>query len=125
MTTPVPLVLDLWALGHSAGDIVGRLDLPNVKHVERVVRNARSIRDPRAVLHADSNGRLIGRAAYSSVLAAVEVVPSIVALRLPVEKGSPGRPVSLICKNGHPRAGNVIDRSCKTCRQLRDKDRKR
>lgn len=60
--SPVPLVLDLWSLGHSASDIAERLAVPGGrKGVTRIVAHARSIGDPRAVLHCAPNGRLLGR----------------------------------------------------------------
>jgi hypothetical protein len=57
---PIPLVLDLWSLGHIAADIAEKCGLPNAKHVTRIVDNARRLRDPRAVLHCYPNGRVVG-----------------------------------------------------------------
>jgi hypothetical protein len=76
MTVPVPAVLDLWCLGHSAGWIGAALDL-HPKKVTKIVAQARRVGDQRAVLHADKNGRLIGRAGHEPCLAAVEVVPFV------------------------------------------------
>lgn len=59
--TPIPLVLDLWSLGHSAGQIAKMVGLPNRKRVERIVANARKIGDPRAVRHAIGT-RILGKA---------------------------------------------------------------
>lgn len=61
MTVPIPLVLDLWALGHSQKQIAEMVGLPNRKHVERIVANARKIGDPRAVRHAIGT-RILGKA---------------------------------------------------------------
>lgn len=58
---PVPLVLDLYSLGHSAKDVAEKLGLPNGRHVARIVAHARSIADPRAVYHVDRTGRLLGK----------------------------------------------------------------
>jgi hypothetical protein len=57
---PIPLVLDLWALGHSQADVAEKLGLPNGKHVERIVERARQLGDRRAVFHA-TGGRIIGK----------------------------------------------------------------
>lgn len=123
---PIPATLDLWSLGHSAGEVARMLDFPNHKHVARIVEHARSIRDPRAVLHAATNGRLIGRPGHQPMLAAVEVVPSIVALRRSVPKKN-GRPIQEFCKAGHPRtAENVTPaRQCRLCRAIQNKARVR
>lgn len=57
---PIPLALDLWALGHSQSQIAKMLGLPNRKHVERIIANARKIGDPRAVRHAVGT-RILGK----------------------------------------------------------------
>lgn len=58
---PIPLVLDLWSLGHSAGDIAARTGVSR-KSVTLIVHQARRIGDPRAtVLHCYEEGRLAGR----------------------------------------------------------------
>lgn len=57
---PIPLVLDLWSLGHIAADIAEKCGLPNAKHVTRIVDNARRLRDPRSVLHCYPTGRVVG-----------------------------------------------------------------
>lgn len=105
---PIPLTLDLWATGMSAGAIAERLGYPNAKHVTRIIANARKIHDPRAVLHAGKSGRLLGRAGHKPVLAAVEVVPSTTALA---------------CKAGHPQIPRNVYRSggCRLCRLARMK----
>jgi hypothetical protein len=82
---PVPLILDLWSLGHSASDIAARVGLPNGKHVTRIVHDARLIGDPRAVLHMHPRTeRLIGRPGRTGIIArrrskidGIEVVPAI------------------------------------------------
>src|SRR5258706_4875011 len=82
---PVPLILDLWSLGHSASDIAARVGLPNGKHVTRIVHDARLIGDPRAVLHKHPRTeRLIGRPGRTGIIArrrskidGIEVVPAI------------------------------------------------
>lgn len=56
---PIPPVLDLWSLGHSATDICAKLGFPNRRHVERIIERARSIRDPRAVYHV-AGDRILG-----------------------------------------------------------------
>jgi hypothetical protein len=64
---PVSLILDLWSLGHSASDVAERVGCHR-KQVSRIVAQARSIRDPRAVLHKEpGNNRLIGRAGRTGV----------------------------------------------------------
>lgn len=60
MTTPVPLILNLWSLGHTARDIAERVGLPDADHVYRVIDHARDIGDPRAVLHKTVNGKMLG-----------------------------------------------------------------
>lgn len=57
---PIPLTLDLWALGHSAKQIAEALGYPNSKHVTRIVENARSIGDLRACYHAHGT-RILGK----------------------------------------------------------------
>jgi hypothetical protein len=82
---PVPLILDLWSLGHSASQIAEMVGLPNHRQVTRIIRDARSIGDKRAVLHKYSHGdRLIGRPGRDGAIARrrdrindIEVVPAI------------------------------------------------
>ena len=57
---PIPITLDLWALGHSAEQIAEALGYPNGKHVTRIVEKARSLGDPRAVYHAQGT-RILGK----------------------------------------------------------------
>lgn len=60
MTVPIPLILDLWSLGHSANHIADAVGLPNHKHVARIVEHARAIGDVRAVYHAHGT-RILGK----------------------------------------------------------------
>lgn len=109
MTAPVPLVLDLWALGHSARDIGEKLGITR-KRVSKIVEQARDIGDPRAVLHAGKNGNLIGRPGRMAVPPRGEVVPSTAAL---------------VCRAGHPQTRmNVDDHGhCLPCRRIYDRQR--
>ena len=104
---PIPLVLDLWALGHSASDVARKVGLPNHRHVARIVERARSINDPRAVLHAAKNGRLIGRPGRMAAPPLVEIVPSSRALA---------------CHAGHPQTAENIGSqgNCLECGRIRD-----
>jgi hypothetical protein len=98
--SPVPLILDLWSLGHSAGDIAKRLAIASGhKGVTRIVAQARSIGDKRAVLHCGANGRLLGRpgrtgrkvSKYGHKVAGKEVAELLQKPTIPV------------CKRGHER----------------------
>lgn len=104
---PIPLVLDLWALGHSASDVARKVGLPNHKHVTRIVERARSINDPRAVLHAAKNGRLIGRPGRMAAPPFAEIVPSSRALA---------------CRIGHPQTAKNVGAQgkCLECNRIRD-----
>lgn len=103
---PVIAVLDLWSLGHSASDIAEKLPI-TAKRVTLIVARARSLRDPRAVLHACKNGRLIGRAGHMKQAPVAEIVPSMAALA---------------CRRGHPQtAKNVGSQGhCLPCERLRN-----
>lgn len=112
---PIPLVLDLWSLGHSASSIAEKLGFPNFRHIERIVRHARSINDPRATLHASTAGRLIGRPGNGPHPEA-EIVPAITALR---------------CPAGHPKSRENIAHwgasgwgKCRVCQRERQKRKK-
>lgn len=106
---PVPLVLDLWALGHSQKQIAEMVGLPNRKHVERIVANARRLGDKRAVRHSTA-GRIMGKAipfqkrvhGRHKTVDGVEVVPAL------------GKP---LCRRGHPRTPDNLKKSgcCKIC----------
>lgn len=109
-TTPDPVlaILDLWSLGHSAGDIARRMGLPNHKRVTRIVAQARAIRDRRAVLHRAKGGRLLGRFKHNMEL--IERWPEIEIVD------------SLTYACGHVYLG---DGRCRQCVALRDRGRKR
>lgn len=107
---PIPLILDLWSLGHTASVVATMAGLPNHKHVTRIVKHARDIGDKRAVLHVDDSGRLIGRAGH--------------ALRPPVAIPVPALGKAL-CAAGHPRVSDNLSSvgQCKTCKRLKDAER--
>ena len=110
--TPVPLVLDLWSLGHSAGDISNRIGIPR-KRVTFIVAEARSIGDPRAVLHCGQNGRLLGRPGRDGTTirrGAKTVKRKEVAMLLP-------KPTIPVCKRGHEREERG---ECWPCKKIRD-----
>ena len=110
---PVPLIIDLWSLGNSQGQIAEMLGLSSRKVVERIVAKARLIGDKRAVRHA-TGSRILGKgiprekrllARKKRVLDGIEVVPAI-------HKAT--------CVNGHPRLANVTPYgSCLTCRRMK------
>lgn len=101
-TAPVPAVLDLWSLGHSASDIAKRLGT-KARTVSLIVEQARDIGDKRAVLHVGKSGKPIGRPA-KDLDPGVEVVPAI--------------PASTCCR-GHLKTAESTDRqgNCRKCRQ--------
>ena len=109
---PVPLVLDLWSIGHSALDISEKLGLPNGRHVARIIKHARSIGDSRAVFHMDRTRLLLGKGispAERKVAPAPEGVP-----RFPDRAGDLAdatRPA----RNGHERpSGHALAASART-----------
>lgn len=104
---PIPLTLELWACGFSASQIAEKLGYPNHKHVARIVERARSINDPRAVLHAAKNGRLIGRPGRMASPPFAEIVPSSRALA---------------CRIGHPQTAKNVGAQgkCLECNRIRD-----
>lgn len=54
----VPLVLDMWAFGCTAPVIANALQIKGgYRAVQDIVEQARSIKDPRAVLHSNGNPR--------------------------------------------------------------------
>lgn len=56
--TPARAILEMWAYGCSGSVIAWALNLDGgFREVNRVVEQARSIRDPRAVIHAEGNTR--------------------------------------------------------------------
>lgn len=109
---PIPLTLDLWALGHSAGQIAEMLGYPNFRHVARIVANARKIGDPRAVLHCGENGRLLGRPGRDGTKlrrGAKGVKRKEVVMLIP--KRAP------ICRRGHEKT----ERVCRVCQKMTDR----
>lgn len=88
MKTPIPLILDLWAYGCSASAIASVLGLPNAKTVTRVIDHARSIGDPRAVVHTFKDGRAAGHQARAEAMK-----PRFQAVPLVVNQYT--------CRNGH------------------------
>lgn len=108
---PIPLVLDLWSLGHTAAVVAVMAGLPNHKHVTRIVKHARDIGDKRAVLHVAGNGRLIGRAGRMERPPVAIPVP---ALTKP------------LCIAGHARTPDNVDGAghCFECNRARDRLRR-
>jgi hypothetical protein len=107
---PVPLVLDLWALGHSASQIAQMVGLPSHKVVSRIVAQARAIGDPRAVFHCGENGRLLGRPGRTGLTASKRghrAAGKEVVTRLPTP-----------CKRGH---GRTESGPCMTCKRFSDR----
>lgn len=113
MTVPIPLILDLWSLGHSAGDIAKRLDVPGGhKGVTRIIKHAREIGDKRAVLHCCANGRLAGRPGRDGTRlrrGAKGVKRKEVVMLIP--KRAP------ICRRGHEKT----ERVCRVCQKMTDR----
>lgn len=107
---PIPLTLDLWALGHSASDIAAKLGFPNHRHVTRIVAHARKIGDKRAVLHVAAGGRLIGRPGRMGRPPVAIPVPAL------------GKP---LCSAAHPRTpDNLSDFGhCLTCARAQRRER--
>lgn len=102
---PVPAILTLWSLGHSATDIAKRLGT-KARTVSLIVEQARDIGDPRAALHLGKNGKPIGRPNKGVDPADVEMVPAITAP---------------VCRWGHPRIPENVDNSsnCRICDRAR------
>jgi hypothetical protein len=111
---PIPLVLDLWSLGHSAGDIAQRLAVPGGhKGVTRIVAHARELGDPRAVLHCGENGRLLGRPGRDGTTirrGAKTVKKKEAVILLP-------KPTIPRCKRGHERTERG---ECRACKKITD-----
>lgn len=104
---PINLMLQLWSLGHSYGQISRMLGVKRWKIIA-TVQQARTIGDKRAVLHYGKNGQPIGNP-ISMALAAfpeIEVVPAIPAPK---------------CRRGHLRSPeNVTKQSvCRECDRIR------
>lgn len=120
---PVALVLDLWATGISAQRIAK--DLAGSRGtVNRIVAQARSIKDPRAVVHLSASGKPTGNFRKAKELLArmpeLEVVP-LPSRRQPRKlKGK-----SPVCKRGHQRTpeNTKVDTRgaamCRACHKLR------
>jgi hypothetical protein len=115
---PIPLVLQLWSIGHSASQIAEMVGLPSHKAVTRIIAQAREIGDPRAILHCGANGRLLGRpgrtgrkaSKYGHKVAGKEVVTLLPKPTIPV------------CRRGHERTERG---ECKTCKRMTDRLRYR
>lgn len=56
-------ILNRWAKGESAGSIRKDMKLAR-NHVTQVICAARKRRDPRAIHHTYSNGKIVGRYAH-------------------------------------------------------------
>jgi hypothetical protein len=112
---PIPLVLDMWSLGHSAGDIAKRLAIPGGhKGVTRIVEHARELGDKRAVLHCGASGRLLGRPGRDGTKirrGAKTVHGKEVAMLIP-------KPPPAVCKYGHDRRGTKSGQRCRECHRL-------
>lgn len=132
MTVPIPLVLDLWSQGYSAGAIHERLDIPGgVRGIGKIIAHARELGDARAVYHR-LGWRLIGSG-----------IPEDDRYVTPVQRRYAGfRIVPLLdadgnerrrkdgresippkrCKRGHLRtADNLFNRGCLVCKRERQR----
>lgn len=148
-SAPIPLVLDLWSLGHGGADIAARLGFPDFRHVTRIVAQARQIRDKRTVLHCYPCGRVTGNLRKAARILIdwpeLQTVPLILRkhkkrlprVRYPALVHRPRRvyvrkaPSSTHCKRGHAlEADNVAwfgsdrdytmpRRRCKACITMR------
>lgn len=111
----IPVLLDLWSLGHSAGQIAGMLGISRGK-VYRTVEQARDIGDPRATLHVGANGLPIGNGRRGRVVLLefpdVELVPAIRKLK---------------CVRGHPRTPDIVTKNslCRECDRIRKRAERR
>lgn len=113
-TAPVPLVLQLWSLGHSAGDIKDKLGLSGPHVVGWIVKRAREVGDPRAVYHLTRVGRIQGEDAvpnrWRKRWKGFDVVRSIEP------------PLAKTCVRGHLRTpDNIMNRRCMTCHRERQR----
>ena len=103
---PIPLVLDLWALGHSQGQIAAMVGFPNRRHVERIISHARTIGDPRAVRHATGD-RVLGKRITDRVPRAKKRIDGFVVVP------ALGKP---LCLRGHARTPeNLRGDRCRIC----------
>lgn len=111
---PVPLVLTLWALGHSASQVAQMVGLPSHKAVTRIIAQARAIGDPRAVIHCGENGRLLGRPGRDGRKVSKrghKVAGKEVVTLLP-------KPTIPMCKRGHERTERG---PCMICKRFSDR----
>jgi len=108
---PVPLILDLWSLGHSASDVARRTGIKR-KRVTVIVAQARAAGDPRAVLHCSATGRPYGRAGWME--------------NPPLEERVPAKR-AMVCSRGHFKTRFSIAKNsqCLRCKRLLDKKRSR
>jgi hypothetical protein len=114
MTQPVNLILNLWSLGHQAGDIKARLGLSSRDVVTRIVLRARGIGDARAVYHLTRTGRIMGEDAKPNTRRkrwkGFDVVRAIEP------------PPTKTCIRGHLRtADNLFNRGCLVCKRERQR----
>lgn len=57
---PTPLILDMWAYGCAAPVIAAALQIEGGwRKINKIIEQARSVNDPRAVLHTNGNTRKI------------------------------------------------------------------
>lgn len=112
MTVPIPAVLALWAAGYTATWIADVLNLPDEKHVQRILAHAREIGDRRAVIHSGGNTRkaeeLRNKYPWISTISALEGLPPI--------------PVPL-CRRGHRMTAmntirNASGPQCRKCKNI-------
>ena len=112
---PVPLVIQLWSLGHSAKAVAEMVGLPNGRHVARIIAHARSIDDPRAVFHVDRRGRLLGKGIPPSERKVKrrqkEFRGFLIVPVLPLTRPT--------CANGHTRPPGTPCRTCQNEGRLR------
>lgn len=120
---PAALTLDMWSTGMSAQRIAESLG-GSRGTVNRIVAQARSISDPRAVIHLSARGKPIGNVRRAKELLVerpdIEVV-HIPSRRQPRKLKGPPK----TCKRGHPRSPENITidsrgvRMCKACHRMR------
>lgn len=128
---PIPLVLDLWAKGHSASQVEEMLAVPS-KKVSAIVAEARSIGDPRAVYHR-LGWRLIGKGIPDADRYVTPVQRTYNGFRIvpiighePAERREP-KPLPR-CKRGHVKMADTVGkdgRTCLICKRERDNARYR